>query len=170
MNKSFFLYLHNDLSGDTAWKKVGIGMTPYSVVRSRQKFCSSRFGLTHLFFGDPSHIAFLEEEFKSKFHRNSGTFINNISAQTELFKMLEDDILSKLNDIIKNNDLHIKKLDLAVPYTAANSGECPYNIPSESKSYNYLHQLIIDQWSKMIVYGKTSKSSCNFSKLFEEAE
>jgi hypothetical protein len=170
MNKSFFLYLHNDLSGNSAWKKVGIGMTPYSVVRSRQKFCSDRFGLTHLFFGDPSHIAFLEKEFKDKFFHNSGTYINKISAQTELFNMAEEDILLAINNIIKINELHIKKLDLAVPYSAANSGECPYNIPSEAESYNHLRDLIIEEWDTIVVRGKTSKASIRFSKLFEEVE
>ena len=170
MNKSFFLYLHIDLSGNPQWRKLGIGMTPYSVVRSRQKFCSNRFELTHLFFGDPSHIAFLEQEFKTKFYQNSGTYINKINAQTELFKMSEEDILLELAKIIDANELHIKKLAMDTPYSAANSGECPYNIPSEVNSYSYLRDLIVEEWGEILTHGKTSRASFNFSKLFKEIE
>ena len=63
MSKSFILYIHNDLSGDPDWKKIGKAMTPYSAVRSRQKNCSKKFYLNHIFIGDPCHINVLEESF-----------------------------------------------------------------------------------------------------------
>ena len=70
MNKdqrSFFIYVHDDLSQDPDWKKVGKSMTPHSAVRARQKYCSKKVSLNHLYFGDPAHIDFLEKEFKEEY-------------------------------------------------------------------------------------------------------
>jgi len=169
MSKSYFLYLHSDLSGDPDWNKCGIGMTPYSVVRSRQKFCSKKFSLNHLYFGNPNHISFLEAQFKTKFYRNSGTAINNINAQTELFKMTELEIIVAINKIIRDNKLHIRKLELENPYSAANSGDCPFGIPSESYSYSYLKEMVIKQWGKFSEE-TVSASTAQFNELFEIAQ
>jgi hypothetical protein len=169
MNKSFFLYIHDDLSGDADWKKCGIGMTPYTVVRTRQKFCSKKFGLTHLYFGNPNHIKFLETQFKTKFYTKSGTAINGISAQTELFKMTELEIIVAINNIIKNNKLHVRKLELEEPYSAANSGECPYDIPGEATSYYYLKNKVKKQWGEFSEE-LVSTATAQFNELFKVVE
>jgi len=169
MSKSFFFYIHDDLSGDPDWKKSGIGMTPYSVVRSRQKFCSKKFQLNHLYFGNPNHISFLESKFKKMFYKKSGTAINGISSQTELFKMTELEIIVATNTIIRDHQLHIRKLELNDPYSATNSGECPFKIPSEATSYFYLRDLVIKQWGKFSDE-KISSATVQFNKLFEIQE
>lgn len=166
MSKSFFFYIHDDLSGDSEWKKSGIGMTPYSVVRARQKFCSKRFSLTHLYFGNPNHISFLEAQFKTKFYHKSGTAINGINAQTELFKMTELEIIVAVNKIISSNNLHIRKLELEQPYSAANSGDCPFGIPSEANSYFYLKGMVTKQWGQFSEE-TVSAASAQFNQLFE---
>lgn len=169
MSKSFFFYIHDDLSGDTDWKKCGIGMTPYSVVRSRQKFCSEQFNLNHLYFGNPNHIAYLEAKFKSLFYNKSGTAINNISSQTELFKMTELEMIIAINKIIKENKLHIRKLELETPYSAAKSSDCPFGIPSEVNSYSFLKDKITKQWGEFSTEAFTA-SSAKFNELFEIVE
>ena len=115
MSKSFILYIHNDLSGDTNWKKIGKAMTPYSAVRSRQKNCSQKFYLNHIFFGDPEHINILEETFKKTCYRLSGTYLNKISGQTELFKMPEEEILIHLLDCENSSTFSIKHGSIAIP-------------------------------------------------------
>jgi hypothetical protein len=169
MSKSFILYLHNDLSGNPDWKKLGKAMTPYSAVRSRQKNCSEKFYLNHVFLGDPVHIDFLEETFKRDYYVYSGTHINKISGQTELFKMSEDAILLELSKIIENYKLHIKKVELDHPYSACNSGECPLNIPSEANSYSFLRDKIIKTWGvcSNTVSKKMSRADSYFNLLFE---
>ena len=164
--KSFFWYMHNDLSGDPDWKKCGIGMTPYSVVRARQKFCSKQFSLNHLYFGNPHHINFLESEFKNKCYKKSGSHINEISSQTELFKMTELEILVSIDKIIIDNKLHVYKVELTNPYSAANSGECPFGIPSETISYDYLRDKVIKNWGKYEDV-KITRSTAKFNELFE---
>jgi hypothetical protein len=166
MSKSFFFYIHDDLSNDPEWRKIGIGMTPYSVVRARQKFCSKQFSLTNLYFGNPNHISFLESQFKTKFYDMSGPAINGINSQTELFKMSELEIVVAVNQIITNNKLNIRKLELESPYSAANSGDCPFNIPGESKSYSYLKNVIIKQWGEFSEE-PVSASSAQFNELFK---
>ena len=166
MSKSFFFYIHDDLSGDLNWRKCGKGMTPYSVVRSRQKFCSKQFSLAHLYFGNPNHISFLEEQFKSKFKRKTGTEINNISSQTELFKMTEFEMLVAAKSIIDTNNLQILKVELSKPYSAANSGECPFGIPTEVDSYEYLKNMVIKQWGEFS-NDRISPATAMFSELFK---
>lgn len=168
MSKSFFFYVHNDLSGDPSWKKCGKGMTPYSVVRARQKYCSKKFQLNHLYFGNPSHISYLEEKFKNKFYKFSGTYLNSISSQTELFKMSELQIIEAVDYIIESNSLHITKLELQQPYSAANSGECPFGIPSEVNSYDYLKDKIIKKWGSCETSYKITASTAQYNKLFLE--
>jgi hypothetical protein len=169
MSKSFFLYVHDDLSSNPDWKKLGKGMTPYSVVRARQKFCSKKFSLSHLYFGNPNHISFLEAQFKNMFYNKSGTAINDINAQTELFKMAELEIVVAVNKIIKDNKLHIRKLELPKPYSAANSGDCPLSIPSEVNSYNYLKEMVTKEWGQFL-NEPVSASTVQFNKLFEVVE
>jgi len=169
MSKSFIIYIHNDLSGDTNWKKIGKAMTPYSAVRSRQKNCSQKFYLNHIFFGDPEHINILEETFKKTCYRLSGTYLNKISGQTELFKMPEEEILIHLLGIIEQYNLNVKKIDLDGPYFACNSGECPLQIPSENYSYAYLRNLVIKTWGTCSnIKSKNDVRSDNLFSLFFE--
>jgi hypothetical protein len=162
--KSFYVYIHDDLSQDPAWKKVGKCMTPYSAVRARQKFCSKKVSLNHLYFGDPAHIAFLEKTFKDKFVNKSGSVINKneISCQTEMFKMPESDIVIALNNIIETYALNIKKLELDPLYSASNPKECPLKIPNEDTSYNYCRELVIKYWGKCSDH-KISKANQQFT-------
>ena len=164
--KSFFLYLHDDLSGDPEWKKLGKGMTPYSVVRARQKFCSKRFELTQLWFGHPSHINHLEELFKKRFYRNSGAFVNSISAQTEMFKMSAVAIVYNVNKMIVDNKLQVGLVKLDTPYSASNSGNCPFKIPSENKSHDHLSDLIHSQYGNAKELPKKLYNNL-FSELFD---
>ncbi len=135
--KSFFFYIHDDLSGDKSYKKIGIGMTPYSVVRARQKFCSQKFSLNHLWFGHPGDIEFLEGYIKKKLRELSIKHLKGISA-TEIFKIDEESLINIVNLCIKKYKLNISKQKLSNPYSASKSSECPLNIPVERDSYNYL--------------------------------
>jgi len=168
-NTSFILYLHNDLSGNPDWKKLGKAMTGFSAVRSRQKNCSEKFYLNHIFLGDPVHIDFLEETFKNTFYHYSGTAINRISGQTELFKMPENSIIKELMKIIEIYNLHIRKIELGKPYDACNSTECPLGTPSETNSYFYLRNMIVKQWGECSdsTTPKMTKSDKQFYNLFE---
>jgi hypothetical protein len=111
------------------------------------------------------HVEFLENQFKNKFRHLSGSILNEISSQTELFKMTEKEIITELDIIIKNNDLHIMKLELDQPYSAANSGECPMKIPSEAKSYDYHRNIVVKRWGNCEDV-KITKSTKQFNNLF----
>lgn len=141
-DKSFFLYLHDDMSGDPAWHKLGKGMTPYSVVRARQKYCSQRFKLTQLWFGYPTHVHYLEEAFKKRFYKLSGEFVNKIPSQTEMFQMSKDDIVGQVNKLITDNKLQVGLVTLDQPYSASNSSHCPFKIPPENRSHAHLMNIV----------------------------
>jgi hypothetical protein len=162
-DKSFFLYLHNDMSGDPAWHKLGKGMTPYSVVRARQKYCSQRFTLTQLWFGYPTHIHYLEEAFKKRFYKQSGEFVNKFAAQTEMFQMSKADIIREVNKIIVDNKLQVGLVTLDQPYSASNSTNCPFKIPPEKRSYDHLWNIVQTQYG-----GANPVPSINANNLFSE--
>jgi hypothetical protein len=160
---SFFLYVHDDLSGDVNWKKIGKSMTPYSAVRARQKYCSKVFHLNHLWFGDPADINFLEESIKNNLHTVSAKYLNGISA-TELFKVKEIELVKQINRVIDDYGLQVWKQTLDKPYSASKSSECPFKIPSEKDSYYHLKTILKENKSKTIkkkIYSK-AKNLKNF--------
>ena len=138
MSKSFFFYIHKDLSGENDVWKIGVSITPYSAVRSRQKFMWRKFHLDHLYFGRPRHIEILEDTVKSNLFNFSATHLLCESTQTELFKIPIDDLINHIDAVIKNKGLHIAKMQLTTPYSASKSGDCPFGIPPEDKSFEYL--------------------------------
>jgi hypothetical protein len=146
---SFFLYIHDDLSGDSNWKKIGKSMTPYSAVRARQKYCSKVFHLNHIWFGDPTDINFLEESIKNNLHTVSAKNLNGVSA-TELFKIKETELVKQINQTIDDYGLQVWKQDLDKPYSASKSSECPFKIPSERDSYYHLKKILKEHKPKTI--------------------
>lgn len=140
--------------------KLGKTMTPYSAVRSRNRVYWGGFGLDHLFFGHPASIDALEESLKLFFHEFSGTVLNKRSGQTEMFMVDIDVLLAKIQELIVKNNLQVAKVAMDAPYTASNSGECPFGIPSESKSYEYLDNLVNAQLG-VDTYTKPPKTDKN---------
>ena len=139
-NVSPFFYIHADLSGNECWNKIGIGITPYSVVRARQKYCSQPFYIDHLYFGEFDDISKIERYFKSMFKHQSAKYLLKSNA-TELFKMKQDDIVNEINRIIIRWNLKIKKLDVS-KYSSSSSQNCILKIPSEDEAYCYSKDLI----------------------------
>lgn len=134
-NKSFFIYIHDDLSGDPEVNKIGRAMTPYSAVRLRQRFMSKLFELNYFFFGHPDDIHKLETHIK--FTLKSVAVRNR--CQRELFRKPIDEILTIIHDYIEKHHLRVARVDMGnTKYSAHNSRGCPLKIPSEKKSYNYL--------------------------------
>jgi hypothetical protein len=148
---SFFFYIHNDLSGDPNWKKIGKSMTPYSAVRARQKYCSEVFHLNHIWFGNPKDINFLEQTIKSNLHKLSAKYLKGISA-TEVFKVQEKELIKQVNQLIEDYGLRVWKQQLDKPYSASKSGDCPLQIPVETESYHYLKKML--QENKPVVTKK----------------
>ena len=139
-NVSPFFYVHADMSGDTSWNKIGIGITPYSVVRARQKYCSQPFYLDHLYFGDFEDISELENIFKYNFQRYSAKYILGTSA-TELYKMNQNDIVDRVNELIKRHNLKVQKLEVS-KYKSTNSKNCILKMPDEKEAYDHSKRLI----------------------------
>jgi hypothetical protein len=164
--KSFFFYIHDDLNGDSNWKKIGVAMTPYSAVRARQKFCSKEFSLNHVYFGAPRDIGRLESKIKQALIYKSGKYLNNISSQTEMFKIPEEELLTTINNIITSSNLLITKCELEQPYSAANSGNCPFGIPSEQYSHSFLADKVFHKWGLDI---RTMQIN-EFNSLFDVEE
>ena len=146
--KSFFFYVHKELGGiENIWK-IGKGMTPYSVVRARQKFLWNKFCLDYLYFGNPKHIDRLEDKVKQLLYFNSAKYIKGGSCQTEIFQIDINNLLATIDEQIEINKWQIKRLDLDKPYSASNSGLCPLKIPGESISHEYLCNLAEETFGK----------------------
>lgn len=128
---SNFLYIHHDLSGVSDVWKVGVAITPYSAVRARQKFCWNQFSLQHLYFGSSCSIANLESAVKAHFANQSGKVLKNFGAQTEMFNVPIDQLLTFINQYVERHLLLVKKIELVSDYAATNSKNCPFKIPTE---------------------------------------
>lgn len=161
---SHFLYIHKDLTNvPDAWK-VGKTLTPYSAVRSRQKFCWNQFGLQHLYFGFKSHIAFIEDKVKQKFYPWSGKKIQQFGTQTEMFKVNIEHLTKFIDQLIVENNLKVRKVEMQGDYTASNSGSCPFGIPSEAWAEHWAHQKCLEIFGVSEENYKNSKST--FNKIF----
>lgn len=166
---SHFLYIHKDLSNVAGVWKVGVAMTPYSAVRARQKFCWNKFHLDYLYFGLPGHVKFLEKTIKHRFNHLTGKQAQGTSANTEMIK-IDIEVLSKeIKKIIEERNLKVHQLELAEPYSAAKSGDCPFGIPSEvyagawlqSKAKHFFKAEDLEQPRKIKLNARTM-----FSELF----
>lgn len=143
---SHFLYVHSDLTGDPDVWKVGVAITPYSAVRARQKFCWKQFKLDYLWFGFPGHIAFLEERIKHDLYDLSGKAIQNFGTQTEIFQINISTLRKKIKSLIEEHQLCVEEIVLDEPYTASNSGQCPFGIPGEKYAHGWLQKKARKQW------------------------
>jgi hypothetical protein len=159
---SHFLYIHKDLSGDPDWNKAGVSVTPYTAVRTRQKFCSKEFALDHLYFGRERHIHYLESSIKERFGRVTGKVLTD-RGQTELFNVSQEVLVKFIKETIEERALHIQKVELKKPYNAFNAGNCPFNVPSESSVWYWAEKLVEKHWGSDP--HRTSKQM--FDELFE---
>jgi hypothetical protein len=131
-NNSGFFYLHKSLDKTPDVWKAGITLSPYSAVRARSKFTWDEFVLDHVYFGVPQDIGILEQRVKSILYQRSGSYINGLGGQTEIFKISETELLNLVEELIKTLALRIIKLELNTPYGANNTSTCPLKLPGES--------------------------------------
>lgn len=166
--KSFFFYIHKDLGNEPDVWKTGIGMTPYSVVRARQKFIWRQFVLEHLWFGNPEHINFLEHRVKEIFEKQSGNYLHNYGTQTEIFKAPIADLLDAVEFIIEKYELQVELVALKTPYSASSSGKCPLGIPSEANSFDHLTAKVGEKFGLMTpAPAKKYSADTLYAELFE---
>ena len=163
---SHFLYIHKDMTNVEGVWKVGVAMTPYSAVRSRQKFCWNKFSLDYLYFGVPEHVLFIERTIKNYFVGLSGKEVKGFGAQTEMFK-IDIDVLKKyINSLIKEYALQVQELVLSEPYSAAKSSECPFGIPSEKQATYWLNKKIKDTYGTPTKFTKGLNRRISARKMF----
>lgn len=176
-NVSFFLYLHEDLSSEPDVWKLGKAMTPYSAVRARQKYMWKTFKLDHLYLGRPKHINILEENLKNELSYCSATSLLRNGCQTELFQISVEQLLTQINDVIKSLGLDVVKIDIPY-YSASRSSDCPLGIPSESKSYYHLSNIINNEFGEDVFdtlfneffIDQEKNKDCIIDLLFDEEE
>ena len=172
---SHFLYAHKDVSGHENVWKIGVTLTPYSAVRSRQKVCWDQFGLDYLWFGNPYHIEFIENEVKKKFKYCSGKELLGFGTQTEMFQIEFEQISDYISTLINVYELAVKAVEMDAPYTATSSGKCPFGIPSEISARHWLDQrfqTLFNDNDTVIAKGysgrgKVKMARNNFNRLFE---
>lgn len=168
MNQSYFFYIHKDLSGAPNVWKIGKAMTPYSACRMRQRLMSSKFALDYLYFGRPRDINRLETLVKDRFSHVCGTTLWGHGAQTELFQVEIDKMKTFISETITNHykPLDVRLVELEAPYSATNSASCPFGIPVEKDSNDYLEDLVLKHFGEDRYLTKTDAKSA-FNTLFE---
>lgn len=129
---SHFLYIHPCMAGTPDAWKVGISKTPYSAVRSRQKYTWKQFGLNYLYFGRPVDIMWLEQQVKDHFRTCSRKVLYGYG--TELFQVNVSELRGKISAIIEDHSLDVMPVSMKGSYTASSSGQCPFGIPGEKEA------------------------------------
>jgi len=136
---SHFLYIHPCMSGTPDVWKIGVTKTPYSAVRGRQKYTWIKFGLTHLYFGLPHDVLWLEQRIKDIFQNFSGKVIQGYG--TELFNIGLQPLRAEIARLIEDCKLKVIEVKLKEPYTASSSGKCPFGLPGESDADFFLESV-----------------------------
>jgi hypothetical protein len=128
--------------------KIGVTKTPYSAVRGRQKYTWAKFGLTHLYFGEPGDVLWLEQRIKEIYQHLSGKAIQGYG--TELFKITIKRLCAEIDSLIEKCNLKVIVVDLKEPYTASSSSKCPFGIPSEVCADYFLEDVADNIFSQPI--------------------
>jgi hypothetical protein len=143
------------MSGTPDVWKIGVTKTPYSAVRGRQKYTWIKFGLTHLYFGLPRDVLWLEQRIKDIFQNFSGKVIQGYG--TELFNIGLQPLRAEIARLIEDCKLKVIEVKLKEPYTASSSGKCPFGLPGESDADFFLESVadgIFSQPTQPRVLGK----------------
>jgi len=127
------------MSGTPDVWKIGVTKTPYSAVRGRQKYTWIKFGLTHLYFGLPRDVLWLEQRIKDIFQNFSGKVIQGYG--TELFNIGLQPLRAEIARLIEDCKLKVIEVKLKEPYTASSSGKCPFGLPGESDADFFLESV-----------------------------
>ena len=146
MSTSYWLYIHPELTGKPNYWKVGKSLTPYSAVRSRQRYLVDDFYLTAVWFGHPDDIAELERAIHSIWRPADDKKLG--SSRGELIYYKEEDSSSSssslemfIEQMIYSRNSRVKRMYTGNPkgYHATNAGQCCF----ESDQEKYAHE-----WSK----------------------
>lgn len=146
---SYWLYIHPELSQKDHYWKVGRSLTPYSAVRSRQRYLIDDFYLTAVWFGKPDDIARLETTVQSIYKPldSPGTGRRELIYYNpnEQHHSLE----TAIDVIIYGHKLKVVRRYTGNPrgYHATNSGQCPLHCDQEQYAHEWSRQQLKQQFT-----------------------
>jgi hypothetical protein len=151
MSTSYWLYMHPELTGEPGYWKVGKSLTPYSAVRSRQRFLVNDFYLTAVWFGHPNDIADQERDILVRFRpphtqrlgssRSELIYYQPPAGQPQLAQVLDQMILSSQRRIQRMHP------DDARGYHATNSGQCCFGSDREAYAHEWSAMKLMDMFN-----------------------
>ena len=141
MSTSYWLYIHPELSNKENYWKVGKSLTPYSAVRSRQRFLVDDFYLTAVWFGHPDDIALLEAEIHRMFRPVVWNKLGSSRGELVYFNPEhETETLEQTIDaVITVNEYRVRRIVAPSPrgYHATNASQCPYGCAQEKDAHKW---------------------------------
>lgn len=134
---SYVFYIHKELSGNyPKVNKAGKAITPFSVVRLRQRFLVDAFELEYIWFGNPSDITWLEEQVM--LHYRLKGLLKGDRSNTELIWDTTDNIRDVTIAMINLYNLDIHEITpTGYKYSATNSSNCPLGFPGEKAIHDW---------------------------------
>lgn len=168
MSTSYWLYIHPELQGKEHYWKVGKSLTPYSAVRSRQRFLVNDFYLTNLWFGDPNDIATVENIVHSMYRPNYNSKLGSGRGELVYYNELEHgyplDIA--ISTVIRIRNANVKPMSIGNPlgYHATNSTQCAFNCPQEKDAHTWSRRKLKEMFGL-----KVNDPRSMFDELFDRS-
>jgi hypothetical protein len=151
MSTSYWLYMHPELSGAEHYWKVGKSLTPYSAVRSRQRFLVNDFYLTALWFGHPDDIARLERDIHQLWRPRSEQRLG--SSRRELIYYQPDQehhaaLDTAIEIMLWSRKLRIQRMHTGTRgYHATNSSQCCFHSAQEKDAHEWSRLKLRDMFN-----------------------
>ena len=167
MSTSYWLYLHPELQGKKNYWKVGKSLTPYSAVRSRQRFLVDDFYLTAVWFGHPSDVAAMEQIIHSIYRPILGSKLG--SSRGELVYYDEEaegySLATSIQLAIDLRKASLTRMHTSDPrgYHATCSSQCVFNCVQEKDAHEWSRRLIRSMFNRRV----TVKPKTMYEHLFD---
>jgi len=163
MKNSYWFYLHPELTNQPHYHKAGRSLTPYSAVRSRQRFMLADFYLTAVWFGHPEDIAHLERTVHDLYRpselgpgRRELIYYNPEQRRYDLETAIEMIIYSHRLSVVRRYTQDPRG------YHAVNSSQCPFNCAAEKDAHEWSRS---ELWSRF--RRRLGSRGRQFDDLFE---
>lgn len=166
MSTSYWLYMHPELGGQQHYWKVGKSLTPYSAVRSRQRFLVDDFYLTAVWFSEPGEIAALERDIHDIWRPKYGKKLGSSRGELIYYNPEEENrnLTTAVELMIISRQANIKRMYTCDPkgYHATNAGQCCFHSDQEKYAHEWSRTKLRDLFNIRVGSPKNQ-----FENLFE---
>ena len=160
---SYWFYLHPELSGRTNYWKAGKSLTPYSAVRSRQRFLVDDFYLSAVWFGHPTDIAKLEKLVHGLYSPRGQSQLGSSRGELIYYDPKEQDssLEARVEQIIYSYNLSVQRMFTGDSrgYHATNSSQCCFGCWQEKDAHEWSRRRVWELFNRRLGRARTTYDS-----------